>query len=206
MSIQIGKHYFEGYEEKFVPKANGKGYKKVRVYLGDVYCLEGTDSQWKTRKLTLVGCILAYFALMLYFGSLRTLANVSVYVTLPYAIGLIAGGYCAMGVFHAVTASRKMTVFEYTEQHRQLEKGSLVAACAMAACVASNLICLVLWGLGGQILEGMLAKELMVLFSNMICAVLMAAIHLMEKKSAYTVIPGKGSDQSDDWAEESAGN
>lgn len=141
---------------------------------------------------------------MLYFGSLRTLANVAVYVTLPYAMGLIAGGYCAMGVFHAVSVPRNMTVFEYNEQHVQLEKGSLVAACAMAACVASNLICLVLWGLGGQLLEGMLAKELMVLFSNMTCTVLMAAIHLLEKKSVYVVTPGKGSDQLDDWAEESA--
>lgn len=201
MSIQIGKQYFEGYEEKFVPKTNGKGYKKVRVYLGDSYRLEGTDQQWVIRKLTLSGCILAYFVLMLWCGSLPALANVSAYVMLPFAIGLIAGGYCAIGVFNAVVASRNMTVYDHNEQHKQLKNGSLAAACAMTACTASNVVCLILWGINGLIPEGMLPRELVVLFSNMICAILMAYIYLLEKKSVYTVIPGKRSNQSDGWSE-----
>lgn len=206
MSIQIGKQYFEGFEEKFIPRANGKGFRKVRVYLGDIYRLEGSDRQWRRKKITLACCILAYFGLMVGCGSLRTLANVSVYVMLPYAVGLISGGYCAMGVWHCIAAPRDMTVFQYNEQRKQLKNGSRIAACAMAACSASNLICLILWGLGGQLLKGMLAKELIVLFSNMTCAALMASIHLLEKKANYILIPGKGSNQSDDWAETSAGS
>lgn len=200
MQIQIGKQYFEGYEEKFIPKVNGKGYKKMRVYLGDIYRLECSDREWMIRKGIMTVCIFAFFSMMLGFGSMRTLANVSVYVMLPFAIGLISGGYCAIGVFNAVAAPRDMTAFQYREQHMQLKRGAKLSACAMAACTAANLVCLAVWGLGGQIAAGTLPKELMVLLSNVVCMFLMTSLYQMEKKAAYTRIPGRGSAEADDGA------
>ena len=194
MSMQIGREYFEGYEEKFINTP--KGLRKVRVYLGDKYRREN-----KGDKPKFLGLVLAYFALLLWSGVQRTPATVSAYVMLPYAVGLFFGGYCAIGVYHALTAPRDMTVFQYNEQHRQLKVGSMVALCAMGGAVVIHIVCLALWLTKGFVDSQQLPRELMVLFSNLTCAVFMALIHLLEKKSVYTVTPGKGSDQSNDWAE-----
>lgn len=187
MSLQIGQQYFEGYEEKFVP--HGDGYKKVRIYQGDKYVLTGNDSRWKKWKMLIR--IVIFFFLMLGAGSMPVAANVTSVVVLPYAVGLLSGGYYAIGVFHAMTAPREMTAYTYKEMHGQLWKGAAAASLALLCTTAANMLCLLVRLCNGLLEAGRFPWELLNLCANAICAIIMVANYTDEKKAVYMCIPGE---------------
>lgn len=194
MTLQIGKQYFEGYEEKFVPKTNGKGFRKKRVYLGDIYHIEGSEKTWVTNKICMLLAAITYFAIMIGFGTLQTLSNVSTYVTLPYAIGLLSGGYCFIGICNRMMAPYEMTAFQYNEQYKQIQKGSFCALCAMVLCFSANTICLIIWLCSGVILKGMLLKEVAMLIAHIVSAFLMLVVYNTGKNTIYIKIQRKQCD------------
>lgn len=189
--LYIGKKYFEGYEEKFVPKKHGAGYKKVRVYCGDIYRIEGSAA-WQTgRKLLFAALAVLFFAVFFWGGHLRTRSNASALVVLPYAAGLIAGGYYLIGVVNLLLAKPSLTVFKFREIHQQLLWGSAAAACGTAAAALGGAVLIALWHWRGG--TAPLQGEWLTLGSNALCALAMLAAHVLERRVRYTVCPGRSS-------------
>ena len=195
--LQIGKAYFEGYEEKFSPRKNGRGYKKIRVYTGDVYHPELTEKQWGFKKLLFTFLILGFFVLLFCGGSIRTTSNQTALVTLPYIAALLSGGYCSVGVMHFLTKKTSMTVFGFKEFRGQVLRGSAAAAIAMGLTCAANLAVIAVGLLRGGRGAQWVGTEFTVMLCNLCGCFAMYGIHAVEKAARYTVTPGRPPEEAD---------
>ena len=189
--LYIGKPYFEGYEEKFILKRNGRGFKKVRLYTGDVYRVRDTRQQWLQKKIVFAVSCLLFYLLLFQGGLLNARSNHVLYIVLPYAVSLIAGSYCAIGIFHYLISKMDMTVFEFHEYRKQIQSGSAAASCSMAVSVFANLICIGIWLFYERRPLMSLRWEWCVLAANAACCFIMAMIYRLEKTTEFILIPGE---------------
>ena len=188
--LYIGKHYFEGYEEKLVLKKNGKGFRKVRIYTGSVYQPDLPIKRFWLKKASFCVLVCLFFLLLICGGQTRLPANSSKVVMLPFFVGMMAGVYCAAGVFHLALAPFHMTVFQYNEFRKQIHWGSCVSAIAMAVTSVACAILITVQRLRGGAANGW--TQFAVLLSDMLCAAIMLLVNRVEERSRYICIPGKG--------------
>lgn len=97
--------YFENYAEKEVLKPGG-GYEIQRVYVGNYYKADLTDSENRRSKLTIL--ILYLLTLTGYFaGGLLSAVSATAGVAIATMPALIAVLFLAVSVFYRLAAPRK---------------------------------------------------------------------------------------------------
>ena len=109
--------YFENYAEKEVLKPGG-GYEIQRVYVGNYYKTDLTDSENRRSKLTIL--ILYLLTLTGYFaGGLLSAVSATAGVAIATMPALIAVLFLAVSVFYRLAAPREMEIRQYRSRNRQ---------------------------------------------------------------------------------------
>lgn len=173
--------YFENYAEKEVLKPGG-GYEIRRVYVGNYYKADLTDSENRRNKLAIF--ILCLFTLTGYFaGGLLSAVSATAVVAIATMPALIADLFLAVSVFYRLVAPREMEIRQYRDSSQVLVRRALVSAVCLGLCLAATAAgCLAIPGYP-------LAKHMpsLVLYAlAFACAVL---IYLLEKHTAYRKLP-----------------
>lgn len=181
--------YFDGYEIQSVPKKNGRGWRTVRVYVGDTYEPAGGRARLNAAKLRYAAWILVFFGCMLFGGAWRSPVNSSPLVVLPYSVALIAGLFALIGIGRLLCTRERMTRYSYNRYCREVGYGAPTACAGGLLAAAASLFMLIrdclIAGAGAPI------DYLIPMVSFVLCAAAAYAIRAQHERTQFTEIKGR---------------
>ena len=173
--------YFENYAEKEVLKPGG-GYEIQRVYVGNYYKADLTDSENRRSKLTIL--ILYLLTLTGYFaGGLLSAVSATAGVAIATMPALIAVLFLAVSVFYRLAAPREMEIRQYRDSSQVLVWRALACAVCLGLCLAATAAgCFAIPGYP-------LTKHVPSLVLYALALACVVLLYLREKHTAYLTLP-----------------
>jgi hypothetical protein len=177
--------FFEGYSEITVPKADGKGYRIQRIYIGNYYRQALTSGQ----RLLLRGLYVALFlggAYLFVSSAILPLASNSTwYVVLPQVVSIPFLFWTLIAFFSYLPAGRDLTIAEYRSSSLALQKATLGAAISLSLAAFAMPAFLLLNSSNEPLVELLCAVKYLA------GGLLALGISRIEKKVNYLIIPSQ---------------
>ncbi len=123
-----GSWYFEGYKTVEQPRKNGKGARRVLVYVGEYYGLPGGKPVQNRLKLQTaldaLVCVAAYLYAQLTPGE----GGMNRFVGLPGILALVPMIFLLIGLFNFLTAGEKWEIRVYYAGYRRMARWGIAQA------------------------------------------------------------------------------
>lgn len=177
--------FFEGYSEIAVPNANGRGYKIQRIYTGDTYRQDLTQSQRILLRLLYVTLFLGAAYLFVSSGIQPRASNATWYVSLPQAASIPFLFWIVIVFITYLPAKQELTIYEYRSSSLALQRATLGAAISLGL-IAFAMLIFVLVSRPDEP-----AIELLSAVKYLAGGLFALAMNQVEKRVNYRTIPGQ---------------
>lgn len=142
-SIRSYHRFFEGYVEEYIPKANGRGKKIVRTYIGKYYVPDQKNRKWIGTKLIYALLFILATAFFIVAATREigfSRVGVSYLLTLiPQPLCVIFVLWCMVAIINLLITPHKMTIGEYKRSSESLKTGAKCYSLALVVAAAGEL-------------------------------------------------------------------
>jgi hypothetical protein len=107
------QRFFEGYEEITIPDKNGRGYQIKRIYRGEYYRQDISDSKWIGLKILYFFLFVGSFCFFAKAALLNLPVNSVWYVTMSQAADVAVYFWSFTALCSYIVSERNMTISKY---------------------------------------------------------------------------------------------
>ena len=176
--------YFEGYIDKQVQPEDGEGTVNRKVYVSDYYVAEMDDhARMRRRTLYNVLSIAPILGLMIGY-TMGSSAIDAWYVRIAMALAAIPYFGLLGGISCLASAARRLTIWEYKHSSKQIIHASQMCAAALVLLAVTVVIY-------AAVAHEQAQFALFTIVLTLISAAMVAAIHFLERSTAYKTEPSE---------------
>lgn len=179
--------YLEDFELLEVPGKNGRGKKKVLVYIGDLFSAEISPEHRRKLRLLFTVFSLSCCVLQLVCASQNIPSNLFTPIGVPATLALVPIFFMVFGSVNEWTVRGPMQRAKYHGTALYRRYGAFYAAIFTAYCAVSTAVYTIINVRGRPLIP-----EILTIAGYLLGAVFSASIYWAERKIVYRMAPGKG--------------